>query len=91
MYAEPGKIFLPALPRLVVPDLLGGDGPSLDVHAVPDLLVDEVVDLDAKPTSDLSQLSGPPLGVWRSTARCTSPIVALEQAAANQLAGWSFD
>ncbi len=58
MDAQPGEILLPALPRLVVPDLLGSDGPSLDIHALPDLFVDELVDLGAEPTSDLLRFSG---------------------------------
>ena len=46
-------MFLPALPRLIVPDLLSSDGPPLDIDAVPDLLIDELVDFGAEPTGDV--------------------------------------
>ncbi len=58
MQAQPGEMFLPALSRLVVPDLLGSDGPPLDVDAFPDLLVDELVDFGAEPTGDVLSFPG---------------------------------
>src|SRR5579859_2826072 len=84
MYAEPGEILLPALPWFIVPDLLSSNGPALDVHAFPDLLVDELIDLGAKPTSDLLRLLGHVLEfgeVWqgellpaRLGAGCGKPV-----------------
>src|SRR5437588_9385779 len=58
VHTEPGKMFLPALPWFIVPDLFGSDGPPLDVDAFPDLLIDELVDFRAEPTRDVLSFPG---------------------------------
>src|SRR5579859_7527647 len=58
MSAQPGKILHPALPWLIMPDLLSCNGPALDVHAFPDLLVNKPVDLRTEPTCHLLSFAG---------------------------------
>ena len=41
-----------------MPDFLGSDSPPFDVHAFPDLLVDELIDFGAEPTRDVLSFPG---------------------------------
>ena len=48
MQAQPGKMFLSALPWFTVTDFFGSNGPALDVDALPYLFVDELIDVGTK-------------------------------------------
>src|SRR2546427_5235266 len=58
METQPGKVFLPALPRFIMREFLCCNSPAFDVHTFPYLLVYELVDLDTKPTRDMLSFPG---------------------------------